>query len=346
MKHFWEKLLQNLKQQGRGSLTPGETAPKPDNSTSTVSQVTMPAACPPCYVVLDIETTGLSPQEDHIIEFGAIKVKNGQEIDCFTTFINPGCPIPRRITQITGITDADVAHAPDLAAAVTAISAFIGTLPVVAHNASFDLQFLCHAYQEVQMKPQFRYIDTLVLAKYAFPYAPNHKLSTLIDYLGIDGVQVHRALSDVRFTNQLFLACAEFMELTDFPLPFEAPKAERLKQYRSRNQCSIRDITPQQPVTDQNHPFYQKSIVFTGTMKLSRQQAAQMAVDKGAVIRGSVSKRTNYLVVGTQDLSLVGDDGMSSKEKKAMALNDSGEACIHILSETEFLRLLRTDLEV
>lgn len=67
---------------------------------------------------------------------------------------------------------------------------------------------------------------------------------------------------------------------------------------------------------------------------------------KGAVIRGSVSKRTNYLVVGTQDLSLVGDDGMSSKEKKAMALNDSGEACIHILSETEFLRLLRTDLEV
>ena len=105
----------------------------------------------------------------------------------------------------------------------------------------------------------------------------------------------------------------------------------------------MRDIECQKSTPDPNHPFYQKKLVFTGTLKIPRIQAAQMAVDRGAVLSGSVSKKTDYLIVGEQDPVLVGEPIISSKEKRAIELNDSGEACIHIIREEEFLRLLHTD---
>ena len=159
------------------------------------------------YIVLDIETTGLSPERDFIIEFGAIKVENGEETASFQTFIDPGCPIPRRITEITGITDADLAGAPSLLPAIHMISDFIGDVPIVAHNASFDLGFLRQAYAAAGLPVRFDVIDTLRLARKAFPDAPNHKLATLIDFLHLGGSQAHRALSDVRYTDLVYRAC-------------------------------------------------------------------------------------------------------------------------------------------
>ena len=159
------------------------------------------------YIVLDVETTGLSPERDHIIEFGAIKVENGEEIASFQTFIDPGCPVPRRITEITGITNADLAGAPSLLPAIHMISDFIGDVPIVAHNASFDLGFLRNAYAAAGLPVRFDVIDTLRLARASFPDAPNHKLSTLIDYLHLGGTQSHRALSDVHYTNLIYQAC-------------------------------------------------------------------------------------------------------------------------------------------
>lgn len=162
---------------------------------------------PNSYVVLDVETTGLSPEMDSIIEFGAIRIENGHEVDCFTTYINPGCPIPQRITQITGITEADVASAPNLQTTIQTIASFIGDSTIVAHNASFDLAFLRRAYIAAGLPAKFDTIDTLRLARTAFPDAPNYKLSTLIDYLHLGGTQSHRALSDVRYTNLIYQAC-------------------------------------------------------------------------------------------------------------------------------------------
>ena len=303
-------------------------------------------SCPQCYIVLDVETTGLSPESDDIIEFGAIKIENGQETDCFNTFIDPGYPIPPYITQITGITDTDVAGSPDLLTAIKDIAAFISDFPIVAHNATFDLRFLFCAYQKAGMQTNFHYIDTLTLARHAFPELPSHRLSILIDYLGINGTQEHRALSDVRFTYQIFCACCAcltHMDLSLFALPYPSTRSQRRKQYRARARADMRDIECQKSTPDPNHPFYQKKLVFTGTLKIPRVQAAQMAVDRGAVLSGSVSKKTDYLIVGEQDPALVGESIMSSKEKRAIALNDSGEACIHIIREEEFLRLLYTD---
>lgn len=292
------------------------------------------------YIVLDVETTGLSTEFDDIIEFGAIRVENGQETDCFNTLIDPGYPIPPYITQLTGITDADIAGAPDLSTAIQDIAAFIGDLPVVAHNATFDLRFLLHAYQKANLHANFHYFDTLTLSKHAFPNAPNHKLSTLISYLGIDGEQEHRALSDVRFTYQIFCACRAHVDLSLFILPYPSTKSQRRKQYRARKRYYIREAACQKAAIDPNHPLYQKRILFTGTMQIPRHQAAQLAEDCGAFLTGSVSKNTDYLVVGTQDSSSSDIDNMSTKEKKAHWLNEHEDGHIQIINEAEFIKLL------
>lgn len=298
---------------------------------------------PQCYIVLDIETTGLSPESDDIIEFGAIKIENGQETDCFNTFIDPGYPIPPYITQLTGITDTDVAGSPDLLTAIKDIAAFIGDFPVVAHNATFDLRFLFRAYQKADLQTNFYYIDTLTLSRYAFPDLASHSLSILIDYLGIGGTQEHRALSDVRLTYQIFCeccACLTHMDLSLFALPYPATRSQRQKQYRARAQAAIRDIECQKSAPDPNHPFYQKRILLTGAMQLPRQQIEQLLEACGAHLTSSVSKNTDYLVIGNQDIGRKTQGGMSSKEGKARWLNKYQDGEIQIINESEFFDLL------
>lgn len=87
-------------------------------------------------------------------------------------------------------------------------------------------------------------------------------------------------------------------------------------------------------------PLWGRIVVFTGNLpSIPRHQAIQIAVNCGAVIRGSVSSKTNYLVVGEQDLDIVGLDGMSTKQERALELNSAGKGHIQIIDEAEFLRL-------
>lgn len=137
--------------------------------------------------------------------------------------------------------------------------------------------------------------------------------------------------------------CWRYLDVTTTGQQESNSDAEGDTKDTCEGERAIWTIEPRQAVTDESHPFYQKKLVFTGTLKLPRHEAAQMAVDRGAVLSGSVSKKTDYLIVGEQDPVLVGEPIISSKEKRAIELNDSGEACIHIIREEEFLRLLHTD---
>ena len=103
---------------------------------------------------------------------------------------------------------------------------------------------------------------------------------------------------------------------------------------------NLKEILPSCDQFDCNHPLFQKNIVFTGELSIERRDAMQKAVDKGAVLRSAVSRRTNFLVVGIQDARLVGCSGKSTKEEKAQELNALGEAFIRVLSEQEFFDLL------
>ncbi|CAM4242635.1 PolC-type DNA polymerase III [Paenibacillus tarimensis] len=149
------------------------------------------------YVVFDIETTGLSIINNKIIELAGVKMREGKEIDRFSTFINPHEKIPYHIQQLTNINDEMVKDAPELAPKLREFVEFIGDAILVAHNARFDIGFIqanCKAIgiPEV-MNPV---LDTLELARFIHPSMKNHRLNTLADKYKVSLDNHHRAIDD------------------------------------------------------------------------------------------------------------------------------------------------------
>lgn len=145
-------------------------------------------------VVLDTETTGLSFKDCELIEICAARLSAEGEAERFQTFVNPGRPIPPEIKALTGIGDLDVAGAPSPADAVAALAEFVGGLPIIAHNASFDRTFIESvpgggAVSDI-------WIDSLALSRIALPRLTTHRLADLAALFGCDSV-THRAGDDV-----------------------------------------------------------------------------------------------------------------------------------------------------
>ena len=159
------------------------------------------------YVVLDCETTGLSPNTDEIIEIALIKYVKGNLTDTFESLVLPSRPISSRITEITGITNADLADAPKIQDVIPKVWEFIDGFILVGHNIPFDIGFLKKQFVKNGYEGRFNYVDTLQLARSAFPNFPNHKLSTCIEQLSLSDKQTHRALDDVFCTQRLLDKC-------------------------------------------------------------------------------------------------------------------------------------------
>ena len=130
-------------------------------------------------IVLDTETTGLSVQDNKLIEIAAARLRGREIVERFDTFVHPGVPIPAEIVQLTGITDADVMHAPSPEEAVAALEEFVGGCPVIAHNANFDRSFIESVKGGVRVSDIW--IDSLALSRIALPRLASHKLATLAD---------------------------------------------------------------------------------------------------------------------------------------------------------------------
>lgn len=160
------------------------------------------------YVAFDLETTGLSAASDQIVEFGAIRFHlDGHVLECFEQLVNPCCSIPRRATQIHGITDAMVQHMPTVAETLPEFLAFLNheNTVLMAHNASFDLQFLQQAIAQhgaASIEPPV--IDTLQMARRAIQGMYNYRLEHLAISLQLADSEDHRALSDSRLVMGLF----------------------------------------------------------------------------------------------------------------------------------------------
>ena len=154
-------------------------------------------------VIVDLETTGTDPSGDAITEIGAVKVRGGEVLGEFRTFVDPERPIPAYIASLTGITDATVAGAPAAATALTMFLDFVGDAALVAHNARFDISFLRAQAARCEIGwPNPPVLDTLALARTVFrrDEVRDHKLSTLAAHVGASVAPDHRALSDARAT--------------------------------------------------------------------------------------------------------------------------------------------------
>lgn len=158
------------------------------------------------YVIFDLETTGLNPAEDAIIEISGIKVRDHAAVDTFSTLVNPGMPIPYAATAVNGITDAMVRQAPASGEAISAFLDFVGTDILVGHNIhTFDTNFLYDgAVRELGRKVQNDYIDTLPLARRCLPGQKQYTLTALAAGFGFATEGAHRALVDCEMNRQCY----------------------------------------------------------------------------------------------------------------------------------------------
>lgn len=156
------------------------------------------------YVVVDVETTGLNPIRNDIIEFGAVKVINNEITEVFSELVKPKDTLRADITRLTGITEDMLAFAPSINRILPKFLEFIGDSVIIGHNIDFDTDFISIACQRFKLPFNNSVVDTLEMSNMAFPNLPNHKLSTLCQHCGIENKDAHRALSDCLAEKELF----------------------------------------------------------------------------------------------------------------------------------------------
>lgn len=171
------------------------------------------------YVVFDLETTGHAAQQgDRIIEVGMVVVEGEQITDTFSTLLNPHQDIPPFISQLTGVTNEDVADAPVFNDVAKKMTDLMKNSYLIAHNIEFDLGFLNAELKEIGLPTlNNAVLDTVELSRILFPQAPGYKLGQLADFLRLQHQDPHRALSDAYVTAELFLMLKEKM----MRLPYE-----------------------------------------------------------------------------------------------------------------------------
>lgn len=155
------------------------------------------------YVAFDIETTGLNPKYDKIIELGAVRVRDGEVVDTFSTFVNPAKSLPERIVELTGIRDADVADAPYIDDILDSFLAFVGDDVLLGHNILFDYSFVKKAAVNQRKDFEKQGIDTLRIAKRFLSGLESRQLGFLCEYYQIR-LDAHRALNDAIAAHRLY----------------------------------------------------------------------------------------------------------------------------------------------
>ena len=155
------------------------------------------------YVCIDLETTGLNPKLDKIIEIGAVKVLNGKAVDTFSAYVNPGRKLEERIVELTGITQSQVDGAEEITTVLPVLLEFLEDLPLLGHRVLFDYSFLKKAAVNQKLTLEKQGIDTLRIARCFLPHLEKRSLEYLCKYYEISHV-AHRAYADAEATNVLY----------------------------------------------------------------------------------------------------------------------------------------------
>lgn len=193
------------------------------------------------YVALDIETTGVSPDGNRIIEIGGVKVVDGVEEETFSELVNPGCSVPPFITEITGIDDGMVSGCRGIGEVMPDFMKFCEGFVILGHNLKFDYSFLSVNAERMGMKFNNTGIDTLRIAKKCVTGVKCRKLDYLCEYYGIEDKEHHRALNDAVAASRLYMKLWELYgeeqpdvfgtEQFGYKAKKQSPITERQKAY-------------------------------------------------------------------------------------------------------------------
>lgn len=280
---------------------------------------------PPRFIALDFETTGLNAGEDKIIEIGAVKFNlHTNQRDTYSTLINPFISISKRITKLTGITNDMVKVGSTLEKELPMLKSFVEDLPIVCHSTQFDMAFLGYEAERLNLVFDNAVYCSLKLSKAAFDLK-SYKLAAVAEHCGIPIGTTHRALDDALLAGQIFIhTAAKLGTISPYPLRHSSPYAS------SKGKA-------QKPAPNQNGKHVGEVVVFTGQFVRDKEELEQMAADVGVKINVSISKKVSFLVVGKQDITVVGPSGKSTKQVKAQEYNDKGLTNIEFLTEEEFI---------
>jgi DNA polymerase-3 subunit epsilon len=309
------------------------------------------------FVAIDFETA--NAELNSACSIGIVAVNNNEIVEKKYWLIKPSVVrFDAKNTEIHGLTAENVVDAADFSGVWPEIAPYITDNIIVAHNAAFDMSVLKCCLEEYNIAvPDTGYVCSIAVSDYAFPAKTVKSLAERTRLLGIEIENAHNALADA-------VACAELVirtlkinaeaSLQEFiagkrslrskPLTalkqmtsFHKPQNHKQSRFK---QISIAEIAATVDKIDTQNPVYGKAFVFTGEMEqMEREEAMQMVVNLGGVIKSGVSKKVNYLVVGVQDKSLVGSSGMSSKEVKAQELIEQG-IDIQVICEKAFMELI------
>lgn len=286
-------------------------------------------------MALDLETTGLDTEWDSIIEIGMVRVRRGEVVAEYSTLVNPGMPIDDFIAELTGITNDMLAAAPALPEVLPAARDFLGDDIILGHNINFDINFIYDNCEYQGLKPVSNgYIDTMRISRRVLPDLKHHRLGDIVNALGVDHAQAHRAIGDCHATIGCYKALLAHI---DAGAGREAYITEVSRHGAQRS--DLHALTADGTAVDEMHPLYGKHCVFTGTLaKMVRLDAAQAVVNVGGLCDNGVTKDTNFLILGASDYSKI-KDGKSNKLKRAESLIAKG-ADLQIISENVFYDLM------
>lgn len=289
---------------------------------------------PASYTMIDTETTGLDPQYDKIIEMAAIKIRDGKEVARYETLVNPEQPIDDFIADLTGITNEELSTAPVAADCLPDFMEFIGKDIVVGHNVHFDINFIYDALLACGYAPiKNDFVDTLRLSRRVRPDLEHHRLCDMAAAYGVPQPVAHRSLADCQTAIGVLDALAADAAAREIDL-------QARKKHYGASASKVSDIVAHEGCERPDSPLYGKVCVFTGKLDtLTRKDAAQLVADLGGICADGVTKKTNFLIMGTNEYCPTIVGGKSTKQKKAESLILKG-ADLQILTENVFLDML------
>ncbi|WP_206912068.1 DNA polymerase III subunit epsilon [Enterococcus sp. DIV0840] len=302
------------------------------------------------FIALDVETA--NDNRHSICSIGLVKFENGLITNEFYSLINPEEKFDSFNTNIHGIDYDLVKESPSYEILRPNLIEFIGDSPIVCHFAQFDTGAIRDANAKYDLENfEFNYLCTYQLSR-ALLTRLSYKLKNLAKEFNIS-FQHHDALEDARACGLLLLELAklnssmtteELLEHANYKYLGKVTHSD-FSGFRKKANSSSKNLTLSLTEADsstfnQDHEFYQKNIVFTGTLiSMNRRDAMQLVKNIGGTPQNGVNQQTNFLVMGEQDLSKVDSSGKSSKIKKAEGMLAKG-LDVQLLGENDFLKLM------
>lgn len=193
------------------------------------------------YIAIDLETTGLNPKTERIIEIGAVRVEAGEVVQTYQTFVNPERELDERIVALTGICDDDIKDAPVLDDILSELLAFCGELPLLGHHIIFDYSFLKRAALNRRYEFEHEGIDTLKICRHFMPEEEKKNLASACQYFMIDPGKSHRALADAKAAHLLYqeLRKRHFQQMPELFSPNQLIYKVKREQPASKKQKEV-----------------------------------------------------------------------------------------------------------